>query len=233
MSTTQFPLLTRISFTSRLLLAIFIVGLLGLDGTPLFGGALPNAPRLRRSPSVFSAAPLSVTLVDRSLQSSQRKLPPAYVISSDWITQRTQFKPSKACVTEGEKFSSEMTTGASGGTMGSSCSRYTSDRNFGPSGCCVGGLVWAKAECTRVIVWLPRNSGPSTSPTANDPNAKAVLDITPPSSGKAGNCSVWEYRYGEPPPLKAPRRKRHPIIPPKEVPGSTIHDPSTPLPSRV
>jgi len=70
--------------------------------------------------------------------------------------------------------------------------------------------------CAKVTVWLPKNSDPTKSPTANDPNAKVILDITPPS-GKAGNCSVWEYRYGEPPPLKPPpqRKKQQPIIPPK------------------
>jgi hypothetical protein len=101
----------------------------------------------------------------------------------------------------------------------------------------VGGDVGGEdGVCAKVIVWLPKNSDPSKSPTVNDPNAKVILDITPPPSGKAGNCSVLEYRYGEPPPLKTPRPKQEPIIPPgnrKAIPRQTKRDRSSPLPSRA
>jgi hypothetical protein len=66
--------------------------------------------------------------------------------------------------------------------------------------------LWAegdsKNECTTVTVWLPKDN--------YDPNGKVIMEVTPPLAGKAGKCSVWEYRYGDPPPRKTPPRKQAP-----------------------
>lgn len=91
-----------------------------------------------------------------------------------------------------------------------------------------GEVVWAKAKdrCTTVEVW-GLTSDMHTAPSTNEQSKGVYLRITPPSSGRAGNCTEWKYREGEAPPIK-PRR----IIRPKRqaVRQLTRHDRPNPQP---
>jgi len=178
-------------------LAISTCGALGSNGFPR-GGVAPNAPISLKKITVFKAAPFSCTICGFNVHGEHLNAPPAYDIAAASIVHPVQLMPSKAWVAPVKL---ERNIGAPNGGMVGSLSSKTS-------------AVWANKGCSKVTVWLPKESDPSATPRANDPNAKATLVITTPPSGKAGNCSVWEYPYGEPPPLKVPPHERTPIIRP-------------------
>jgi len=177
----------------------------GPDG--LFGGTWPAASPWTnwRNTNVFFAAPVNSTRTGPENEKSVNwKLPPPYLSTGLLKVQRTHSAPSTLNAITEPATPKSVKCCDIGGTTGTPPPPTP--------------IVW-DGSCARVDVWLPKNIDPSKSPTANDPNAKVILDITPPSSGKAGNCSIWECRYGEPPPLESPpqRKKQHPIIPPKSL----------------
>jgi len=191
--------------TAVSILTTFSIGLFGLTGS----GGFPvlSAVSSGSSITVLAAAPLNSTrIVPLNFGLTSRTAPPEYRKTASEKSQSSQFNPSKGW--RDGPFRRALTNGGPRpGTTGSLASFIPIGRD-GP----VGGAE----VCARVTVWILKNSDPNSSPTANDPNAKVILDITPPISGKAGNCFVWEYRYGKPPPLKPTLpRKQQPIIPPK------------------
>jgi hypothetical protein len=190
-------------------LAVLSIGVFGMIGCGTDSFAFTNAMKA----AVLAAAPVKTILV---VPENEARLnltaPPPYTMVELINFQSLTSRPSICCVPRLMMlpfiFSEDNP-----GTFGVKSPALNDEDTFGGGG--------ATGDCARVTIWLPKNSDPSVSPTMNDPNAKVILDISPPPSGRAGNCSVWEYRYGEPPPLRAPRRKAPAIIPLKTVPQST------------
>lgn len=199
--------LTRVRVEPFLLAAMFTLGLFGFGGSGVLSRAVTWCKRI----TVLSAAPLSSTRSALSIQASQLYAPPAYEITSASMTQPSQLSPSSGwSPTLASIFMPPIWRGLSAGTLGSAPTVYMPTP--GPRAGGGDGTAGVAGACAKITVWLPKASDPSKSPTVNDPNAKAILDIAPPPPGKAGNCSVLEYRYGEPPPQKVPRRKPRRII---------------------
>jgi hypothetical protein len=122
-----------------------------------------------------------------------------------WNVSLLELRPSNCITWLTKMLPSEIDRGG-GGTTG--VNGFSSNRG-------AGGLLWAKAkDCRTVETWglpKPKKDAQST-PSTNDPNATVMFRITPPSSGSAGNCTVWKYHEGE-----APKPQR--IIRPKKSAG--------------
>ncbi len=220
--------------------AVSICALFGFCGST-FGCGPGIAPTNWSTWSVLRAAPWRyIPFREDMEQFSHLNWPPAYVSKLTCTVQPLQSNPSNCCIPPlllpdiwnhlsgiaGLASSSAAKNGpkafpSASGTDGTAGSRH-------------GGDVWANKRCTKVELWMPNVQA---DPSANDNTNGAYIRITPPS-GKAGNCSIWEYRDGESPPLKTPpsEKKQQPIIPPKgkkAVPKQPKRDPSNLLPSRV
>ncbi len=200
---------------------ILIVCIVGLFGLGAFGFCPPaSAVKNGRRAKVLAAGPLSSTSIfPLNFGRTKCTAPPEYCNVEFWKEQSSQSRPSNSC----GPFMNPIraTNGARPRIFGCIPNPNAGapeplelifiSETLGMRG--GGGVL----DCAKVTVWIPKSSDPTTSPTIKDPNAKVILDISPPISGKAGNCSTLEFKYGEPPPQKVPRRKTKRIIRPKKT----------------
>jgi hypothetical protein len=198
-------------------LAIVAVSMCGVFGFGLSGCPPGTVCSNRTSVAALAAAPISSSLVvPLKVAFTRWYAPPAYARVTFVNTQSVQSRPSKICLTP--LISAAWRIGTPQ-PMAGICGVVPSMYNPSPGG--APPLYWlSKKEvlsimvrhggradegaCAHVDVWFP-SKNIQQAPTMNDPNAKVILDITPPSSGMAGNCSMWKYHDGEAPPTK-PRR---------------------------
>jgi hypothetical protein len=190
--------LTKFPLRGAVRLAVLIIGVFG----SIVGGWLgrvagqpinPNAPR---NWTVLAAAPtkLKFTLPE-IVAFSSLYAPPPYSKVTLLNLQFTHSVPSSAWVIPLNP-PPLNTLPLSGGTVGMAPSIFTATG------------FWAKTGCRKVEVWGLSKKYMQMAPSKNDPNAIVSFRITPPSSGKAGDCTVWKYRDG-----KAPWKPKR-IIPP-------------------
>jgi hypothetical protein len=184
--------LTSVSLVGFSALVFLICGAFGF-GVSCGTDGPGTTPSSRSRLSVLRAAPLSARPLMESVQSSHLNWPPAYVNTTSLNTQPLQLIPSKLWTPPWKRFASVVALRA--GTLGSAPNSRK--------------LPWSAEACTTVDLWIPKvQSTPSTNESSDA--ATAFLLITPPSSGEAGNCTIWKYREGE-----APKPKR--IIRPKKT----------------
>jgi hypothetical protein len=206
--------------TVCLVIAVLMIGVWGLGDS---GFWLPDRAAINGSMATpFAAGPNNVRrVVPLKDALSSLNAPPLYVKAAFSNTHSPQFKPSKSWPVP--LILREPILGLRPGMAGMNAGMATPLLRVGADG-----------DCAVATMWLPEKSDPTKNPITSDPNAKVVLDISPPPSGNAGDCVVLRYKYGEPPPLKAPRQKQGPIIPQqkKAVPKQTKRDLSGQLPSQ-
>jgi hypothetical protein len=146
------------------------------------GGAIGVgiAPVNRNKLSVLSAAPVRIIGIPDGIRVSEKlKAPPPYTSAEAVIKQSLHAMPSICC--RSPLISIPDTGNCSGGTIGTAFGKVIVD----------GGNCWS--ACTRVDVWMDESAiDPNIAPTINDPNARAILVIKPPSNGNS-NCSEWTY----------------------------------------
>lgn len=200
-------------------IAVLMIGVFGFGGT----GFCCSAIALIRSTNatVLAAAPCNEIRVT-PLKWAFVKLydPPPYISATFSNVQLSQSSPSSACVVVpfGAPLNDPLhilgpnVTAAFGCTPSMTIAWLPPEKSklVNMQDRCAGGACGAGAGvggvCAKIDVWLPKIAA-QQAPTINDPNASVILDITPPPSGKSGNCTVWVYHYGEPPPVKKPDRR--------------------------
>lgn len=216
--------------------AVVISGIFGLAGSGFWPAATAAKNRCKITP--FAAAPVSVSRMEPDNFGFTRfTAPPEYVRFTLSKIQSVQSMPSKRCSPRSSKVIWSILAKASSTTKRGSdpfiCKPVVECENCAPeiverciSGVAVGGCdgvwgdwVWAAAtdsKCGRVDVYLPNKNARQTLTT--NQNDTVTLDITPPSSGKNENCTIWVYHYGEPPPVKKPARRK--TLRPKTKPAT-------------
>jgi hypothetical protein len=202
----QCTALIRSMLTPILSLANIGAFLFGLNGG-LLGAGLPIAPIAFRNSNVFLAAPSrSIIRTSRNVQRAQLNAPPEYLRVTADIEQPSQLIPSSGSTsqTPGYVIPETDSSGGSGITFGTSYLGFTMGPGpgltFGVGGLLVAWL--AKTGCTTVDVWETQKD--ANAPSTNDPSAKVILRINPPS-GNGSSCTVWRWHNREIPVEKSPR----------------------------
>jgi hypothetical protein len=177
--------LTNVPLIAVFRVALWMTGVLGLVAGGVFGAAAqPIIPRLFSSANVLPAAPMNWRFVSPSnVELRSKYAPPPYRIVTLRNMLSYTMNPSRSIVWPAIMLPPSSFATVTGGTIGTH--RLTR-----------GEAVWAKAksDCRKVEIWFP-NKDMQTAPTMNDPTASVTVRITPPSSGGAGNSTVWKKHY--------------------------------------
>ena len=177
---------TKSPLSSFSRLALLMIGVFGLTSGACGFAGHPIIPKVLSNPSVFAAAPTNLSWTGgTTVESVRLYAPPPYTNVTPLYTLLLERNPSRGTSALRNVLCDDPEL-PSGGTRGTAACQTSP----------MSG-IWAKAkpDCRTVEMWFP-NKDMQSAPTTNDPNASVTVRITPPSSGKAGNCTVWKKHYG-------------------------------------